>query len=206
MNGLSQNQRAKEQSITDGEANGVRHSDAAFAGRGKLVVVGVMALAIGLGAFAVWFQWEQTRRCLGFFGSDVAAVIQSAPTVELWDLASDGTRTWRTNTRDVTQAPGLVHLRRGLIEDVNYEWTLDDPQAVAPRSLPADAWDVAIAFLPVGPGNAPAVVLGFDLDVPGSLTVVGQPGRVRLGRLRAGLAKWVQATQASIISWEKSAY
>ncbi len=206
MNGLSQNQRAKESSITDGEVNAGPHSDAVFAGRGKLVVVGVVTLAIGLGAFAVWFQWEQTRRCLGFFGSDVAGVIQSAPAVELWDLGSDGTRTWRTNTRDVTQAPGLVHLRRGLIEDVNYEWTLEDPEAVAPRSLPADAWDVAIAFLPVGPGNAPAVVLGFDLDAPGSLTVVGQPGRVRLGRLRAGLAMWVKATQASIISGEKSAY
>lgn len=165
----------------------------------------MVLVASALGAFAVWFQWRQTRRCLGFFGPEVAAAIQSTPTVELWGLASEGSRIFQTSILDVSQAPGLVHLRRGLIEDVNYDWSEGDP-AGPPDRLPSADWDVAIAFHHPGGREPQTAVLAIDLDAPGSLTVVGRPGRVPLGRLRAGLAKWVETTQKSVNSPEKSGY
>jgi hypothetical protein len=159
--------------------------------RGTIVVFGFLILAAALGAFAVWFQWEQTRRCLAFFGPDVAAAIQSSPTVEIWQLESDGSRIWRMGAHDASQAPGLVHLRRGLIEDVNYAWNEPARGPLGDRRLPGRSWDVALVFS--DSGRSP-IVLAVDLDSPGSLTVVGRPGRVTLGRLGNGLAKWIRAT------------
>lgn len=159
--------------------------------RGTVVVFVFLLLAAGLGAFAVWFQWEQTRRCLTFFGPEVAAAIQSSPTVDIWYLESDGLRVWRRASEDVSDAPGLVHLRRGLIEDVNYDWNDSATEVPSGRRLPAGSWDVALTFS--GSGGSP-VILVVDLDAPGSLAVVGRPGRVALGRLGVGLAKWVRAT------------
>jgi hypothetical protein len=183
------------------------------------VVVGVLLLAAALGAFAVWFQWGQTRRCLGFFGPEITRQIQSAAGVELWWLepGSAGPRVIRR--QDVSRAAGLVHLRRGLIEDRNYVWLEANgawpEEYVAGRDrLPTTAWDVALAFYPGGvaeaapdgPDSSPTAVVAIDLDEPGSLTVVGRPGRVTLGRLGPGLRRWVEATAKDGFSGEKSAY
>lgn len=195
------------------------------------MVVGVLLLAAALGGFAVWFQWGQTRRCLGFFGPEITRQIQSAAGVELWWLepGSAGPRVIRR--QDVSRAAGLVHLRRGLIEDRNYVWPEANgvwPEAngawpeedVAGRDrLPPTAWDVALAFYPGGVAEAapdgpavspaaspPAAVVTIDLDEPGSLTVVGRPGRVTLGRLGPGLRRWVEDTAKDRFSGEKSAY
>ena len=188
---------------------------------GVWLVVGIMALATGLGAFAVWFQWGQTRRCLEFFGPIAARRIQSAVRVELWTLAAKGDRIRTVERLDVSQAPGLVHLRRGLIEDVNYQWGLSDQdgdhQARPGRGrLASEAWDVAVAFCePTDPQAdswatatpVPKVtVLAFDLDEGGAVTVVGQPGRVALGRLRPGLRTWVEGTKHRVFSAGKPGF
>jgi len=169
-----------------------------------MLVVGLLVLAIGLAAFAVWFQWGQTRRSLDFLGADAARSIQSAPRVELWSLEPRGGEICRIDRRDVSQAPGLVHLRRGLVEDVNYRWDvpqrgleLGGPAAAATGldgPLPPGAWDVAIAFSE-GPGSQPAIVLAFDLDGDGFMTAVGRPGRLALGPIAPGLRDWIKATK-----------
>ncbi len=178
-------------------------------GTGVGLVLGLVLLAVGLAVFAVWFQWGQTRRCLQFFGPAAARRIQTAERVELWLLTAKGETICVREKLDVSRAPGLVHLRRGLIEDVNYTWIAPGSVVPAPglesggSRLPAAAWDLAIAFLsgppaaadqPPGAASAepPAMtVLAFDLDGRGAMTVVGQPGRVGLGRLTTGLRTWV---------------
>lgn len=172
---------------------------------GRWLVLGILLVAAGLGAFAVWFQWGQTRRCLAFFGPVAAGRIQTATRVELWSLAVEEGRVRAIDRLDVSQAPGLVHLRRGLIEDVNYDWDgqpreAEAAQANQPRQLPPTAWDLALAFLD-GPAAGEeaagsATVVAFDLDGGGAATVVGQPGRVRLGRLAAGLRTWASDARA----------
>ena len=157
---------------------------------GSLIVAAILLMAVGLAGFAVWFQWNQTRRCLAFFGPEIATAIQSAPRVEAWRLSRETTagRGLATSARDVSQARGLVHLRHGLVEDSNYAW------ATPPAGRrPTGSWDVALAFFSRG-ASQPAAVLAFDLDGEGAVTVVGRPGSVALGRLGPGLRAWIAAT------------
>lgn len=165
--------------------------DAAGAFVGGRIVVGLVVLAALLASFAVWFQWNQTRRCLALYGADRARVIQTARRVELWRLAVEpqAGRPLVAERQDISLARGLVHLRRGLVEDANFSW----PDAAGDR-LPAAAWDEALAFY-TSDTATPAVILALDLDGGGWLTAVGQPGRVGLGRLRKGLQTWIDATR-----------
>lgn len=154
---------------------------------GSRIVVGLLLLAVALAAFAVWFQWRQTRRCLRFYGPVAARSIQAAPRVELWRLAVDPAtgRLVAADRRDISKARGLVHLRRGLVEDANFAWEPTDA-----GRLPVTAWDIALAFFDETAGRP--VVLAFDLEREGSLTAVGRPGRIGLGRLGLGLRKWLE--------------
>jgi len=163
---------------------------------GTRLVIGLVFAGVGLALFAVWFQWGQTRRCLEFFGPEVARRIQAAPRVELWSLSADGATVRVSSRLDVSRAPGLVHLRRGLIEDVNYRWEQAGSEPAA--RLPADAWDEAIAFFDAPDGDLPATIVAFELDGPGRqpvATVVGRAGRVALGPLAPGLQRWIEATK-----------
>jgi hypothetical protein len=170
---------------------------------GTRLVLGLVLAGVGLAMFAVWFQWGQTRRCLDFFGSAAARRIQTAPRVELWSLAAEGPTVRSVHRLDVSEAPGIVHLRRGLIEDVNYRWEVAGPQSAAP--LPAAAWDQALAFFDTADSDAPATVVAFDLNGPLGVpddsghvpvaTVVGRAGRVPLGPIAPGLRRWIGATK-----------
>ena len=162
---------------------------------GTAVVVGLLLLAVGSAAFAIWFQWRQTRRCLGFYGADAARRVQTANHVELWRLAWDERRRRPVVAErlDVSRAGGLVHLRRGLVEDANFTW--DDDRGRAAR-LPEGAWDEALAFFDPA-ADAPAAVLAFDLDTPAAITVVGRAGRVNLGKIAGGLKTWINATRTA---------
>jgi hypothetical protein len=163
------------------------------ASAGRTVVVGLLGVAVALAVFAVWFQWRQTRRCLAFYGAEAARLIQGAPRTELWKLAVDPAtgRIVATERRDISSARGLVHVRRGLVEDANFAWGT----VTAARPAPTD-WDEALAFFPAA-GTEPPTVLAFDLDGTGWATVVGQPGRAPLGRIRRALRTWIDATRAA---------
>jgi len=166
---------------------------------GTRLVLGLVLVALGLAAFAVWFQWGQTRRCLAFYGAAAARSIQTAPRTELWSLAADGTGIRVASQLDISRAPGLVHLRRGLIEDVNFRWDAafrpEDSGDPGGGRLPLVAWDHAIAFFATDDASNPATVVAFDLDKPGFATVVGRPGRIGLGPIAPGLRKWIEATK-----------
>lgn len=171
---------------------------------GTRLVLGLVSLALGLAAFAVWFQWNQTRRCLAFYGAAAARSIQAAPRTELWALAADGPGLRVASRLDVSRAPGLVHLRRGLIEDVNFRWGYSDGSPAGGDAgedkLPPGSWDEAIAFFATADASTPAAVVAFDLDEPGFATVVGRPGRIGLGPIAPGLRKWIEATRSGFLS------
>lgn len=154
--------------------------------RGTAVVAGMLATALALAAFAVWFQWRQTRRCLDFYGGDVARLVQAAPRIELWRLdptTGDAPPQPRTRTV-VTTAPGIVHLRRGLVEDANFVWN----GRASPGGRPT--WSVALAFFPET-GAEPAVLL-FDTGAENpAVGVAGRPGFMVPGAIAAGLRTWL---------------
>jgi len=155
---------------------------------GRHAVLAMVGLAVLLACFAVWFQWNQTRRCLSLYGPTAARAIQTADRVELWSLTADGGRPRAATRVDVSRAPGLVHLRRGLVEDANFSWGPASGGPLAPRD-----WDMALAFYEPG-SRDPRAVVAIDLDGDGWLTVVGRPGRIGLGRLASGLRTWIRAT------------
>jgi hypothetical protein len=162
-------------------------------GIGVLLVAGLLTLGLGLAIFAVAFQWGQTRRCLDFYGSRVARAVSTAPRVELWQLAVGPGGVVAARRADISTAPGLVHLRRGLVEDANFEW-----EPTAPGRLPNAAWDAAFAFFATPEAQTPEAVLAIDFAAgDGGLTVVGRPGRIGLGRMETGLRKWIGATAGS---------
>lgn len=197
--------------VTGGAKSGATPGQSPPAGSaiGTRLVLGLVILALGLAAFAVWFQWNQTRRCLAFYGAAAARSIQAAPRTELWSLAADGPGLRVASRLDVSRAPGLVHLRRGLIEDVNFLWdinfrwraTLGGPVGghAVDGKLPPGAWDEAIAFFATADDSTPAAVVAFDLDEPGFATVVGRPGRIGLGPIAPGLRKWIEATRSGFL-------
>lgn len=158
--------------------------------RGRSLVAGLVVLGLVAAATGIAYQRMQTRRCLGFYSPDVAQLVTKAPKVELLRLrpGAEPGRLVATSSRDITAAKGLVHLRRGLVEDANFTWT----PAGGDDRLAAEAWDFAIVFSDPAAGG-PAATLVVDLDDRGgNLAVVGRPGRVALGRIARGLAKWVE--------------
>lgn len=162
---------------------------------GRWLVVGLLALGLAAGITAIAYQLGQTARCLAFFGAETARKVSEAPVVEMWRLAPTTTAgVLRAVTRrDVSRAPGLVHLRRGLVEDANFSWP---PESPAVERLPAEAWDVALVFSDPEQGGASATLV-IDLPAEGSpggaLAVVGRPGRIGLGRIAKGLGKWLES-------------
>jgi len=158
--------------------------------RGTWLVAGLLLLGLAAAITGIWFQWQQTRRCLEFYGPSAARRIAAAPTVELLLVrAGTGASRLAAHTRiDVSKAPGLVHLRRGLVEDANFNWQAG---GVAQPRLPSAAWDVALVFSE--PLGSTTLVIDFD-SAGGALAVVGQPGRIGLGRIGPGLEKWIRST------------
>lgn len=167
--------------------------------RGTWLVAGLLLLGLAAAVTGIWFQRHQTRRCLEFYGPTVARRIAAAPTVELL-LVQPGSGPGRLAAHarvDVSKAPGLVHLRRGLVEDANFRWQASGVAAGgnSPPRLPLESWDVAFVFSE--PLGLTTLVIDFDPS-GGGLAVVGQPGRVELGRIGPGLEKWVRSTLAAV--------
>ena len=187
---------------------------ASGAWRGTWLVAGLLLLGVTAAVTGVWFQRQQTRRCLEFYGPAAARRIAAAPTVELLLVQPGATPRRLAGLRriDVSKAPGLVHLRRGLVEDANFRWQSSGGMqggggtaGAAAEPLPLDAWDVAFVFTNPGPPETPAsprdqgrTTLVIDLDPSGgNLAVVGQAGRIGLGRIGPGLEKWIRSTLAA---------
>lgn len=174
-------------------------ADASPSGRtGGLIVLLLLVVGLTAATVAIGFQRGQTRRCLALYGPAAASEISRATHVELWRLAVVAGRLTAVERQEISQARGLVHLRRGLVEDANFEW--GDETGLEPDSFATAAmWEWALVFADSAgaAANGPATRLVLDLGDagrPGLVAVVGQPGRVRLGRIAEGLRDWITAS------------
>ena len=166
---------------------------------GRVAVLLMVGLGAGLALFAILHQRNQTVRCLRFLGAPAARRIAASSHVELMRLQPgdhDG-RLLAVERWDISSARGAVHLRRGLVEDANYDWTArhGDRSAIGGR-LPATAWRWAIAFADSA-GADDRTILAFapgdvDRGQAGWMTLVGAAGRVRLGRIDRGITSWIE--------------
>ena len=156
---------------------------------GSLLVLAILLFGVGAAIVAISYQRTQTQNCLEFYGPKVSRHITKAPVVELWKLSLDHSahHLLATQKCEITNTQGIVHLRRGFVEDAGFRWGVIGP----PERLPMEIWDYAFVFSDPKLDEQIAVVVNLDAQ-GGWMAVVGQPGRVALGRLGKGLQDWIQ--------------
>jgi hypothetical protein len=101
---------------------------------GKLAVVSILLVAVGLAGFAWWWNWQRTVQCREFFGGEGSHLIRTATQVEgltLSGLYDDESREQIVvgshaleiaGHKDLSQANGLIHARTALLDDNSYRW------------------------------------------------------------------------------------
>ena len=103
---------------------------------GKLVVLTIFALAIGMASFALWWNWGMGRRSLDYWGESGALLIRDAKSVTLVKLKPripnpaakdpllpmDSRDLSTAEKKDISDVKGLVHARRAFLEDASFEW------------------------------------------------------------------------------------
>jgi hypothetical protein len=104
---------------------------------GKLAVVGIVLLAVGMAGFSWWWNWQRTQRCRDFYGGEGANLIRTATHVEgqtlsgFYDDESKdqievGSHALEVvGRKDLSQVQGLIHARTALLDDSSYLW--NDP-------------------------------------------------------------------------------
>jgi hypothetical protein len=88
--------------------------------RGKLAVLTMLGVAVLMAAFAWWWNYSRGQRCLAFYGSQSAALIRTAPKVEIVKSSQAG----EASVIDISQAPGLLNARTSLLDDASFQWTV----------------------------------------------------------------------------------
>jgi hypothetical protein len=96
---------------------------------GKLVVLTIFAVAILMASFAWWWNRQQGRQALEFWGKDSALAIRDGKKVELLRLRPKNGRLVElkdpviVETKDISGAQGLIHARHSLLQDASFDWS-----------------------------------------------------------------------------------
>lgn len=116
---------------------------------GKLVIIGIILVALWAAATSWYFRYHATHQAAKFWGAEAAALIRDAPEVTLYKEPMASTDSLRSDPAgiqaamqahiaksaiDISHAHGLLHLRNALLEDANFIWPSPDEQPI----LPAD--------------------------------------------------------------------
>src|SRR6185295_18699265 len=87
------------------------------------------AVALLMAAFAWWWNRQQGRRALEFWGKDSALAIRDGKKVELLRLRPKSSRSADlkdpevVETKDISRAQGLIHARHSLLQDASFDWS-----------------------------------------------------------------------------------
>ena len=160
---------------------------------GKLVLLGMLLVGIGLAAFAVWHRYANTRQALAFWGPEAAELISTSTGAELLVLAPSGesSRTvepaiehggqWFAirSRHDLSKVRGLAHLRAALVEDASFDWTA--AQTCGPQ------WSHALRFFE---GGAETAIL-LDLECAHAAQL-GHTQGVSIQPIAAGLKEFIK--------------
>lgn len=134
----------------------------------RCVVVGIVLLGVIAGAVAWWFRYQQTHRCLLFWGAEQSQIIRAPDKVEYWELrrvegnadlpeemmiaVSDVSYTIRRRV-DVSHVAGVLHVRDALLTDETFRWE----EKQAGETAPPDTFDALVFY-----GDNQRIVVLFD--------------------------------------------
>ena len=102
--------------------------------QGKLVIISIFGVAIAMSIYAWWHNIHTGNQVIEFFGVEDATRLRHADSIELLTIDTDaqGQVNERFNTsagpssvrskQNITNAPGMVHLRHMFIQDHTYRW------------------------------------------------------------------------------------
>src|SRR5688572_12189392 len=108
----------------------------------RLIILGMLLLAGATSAAAIWYLRGLSQRSMSFWGPAAGELILQSPQVEALRLAPAESSTSppggerltiddRTfdviQRRDISQARGLVNVRRALMQDASYDWSAPPP-------------------------------------------------------------------------------
>jgi hypothetical protein len=94
------------------------------------------------------------------------------------------------------------------VEDANFTWQAAATSASLEARRPSEVWDAALVFSEPAASDAAGDAAGnagrsgggqttlvIDIDpAGGAIAMLGQPGRMGLGRIGPGLEKWIRST------------
>ncbi|HEX3599556.1 MAG TPA: hypothetical protein VHU84_05400 [Lacipirellulaceae bacterium] len=119
------------------------------AASGKLVIVGILMIALSAAVVSWWFRYFATHRAVQFWTPAGAELIRDAPLVTIrqsphtsprsasrTDIAATRAK-FNSSETDVSQAHGLVHLRNALLEDQSYDWKAGE-DSLPPSAMNGD--------------------------------------------------------------------
>jgi len=133
---------------------------------GKLLIATMLVAGVLAAGASWWFRYTATHRAAQFWGPEAATLIRDASHVDMLGLkqAEDAAVenalkmsgvAWQTaSSHDVSQAPGLTHLRNALLEDRSFVW----PAAEIPDQT---EWTHGLRF---HNGSAASLVILFSPD------------------------------------------
>ena len=121
--------------------------------QGKLVIISIFGMAIAMSAYAWWHNIHTGNQVIEFFGIETATRTRHADSIELLLLdkgaqqesgrekidSSVGPRAV-LSSQNITNRPGLVHLRHMFIQDHTYQWNQSVPELVP-------EWTFALRFM-----------------------------------------------------------
>lgn len=110
-----------------------------MANRGKLLIGGILAVAVLAATVAWWYQFHQGQRVLQLWGAESAYLIRLAPDCTLSELGSQAGR-----SRELSGQPGFIHARQALIQDASYDWL--GTTALAQRTTDSAQWQYELVF------------------------------------------------------------
>jgi hypothetical protein len=119
---------------------------------GRIIILSAFAIAVALAGGAWWYHYQGSQRAAEFWGGPAARQLVKSPRLELLELgelaeAGEAKRTVAGRAvlaeHDLSDQPGLVHLRFIFTQDAHFEWA-------GRKRVPLDAeldWAYALRFV-----------------------------------------------------------
>jgi len=110
-----------------------------------LIILLTVGFGLAMAGGAWWYHYQESRRAAAFWGDDVG-LLTNGSKVALLELGKEGEEKVAgrvvKNAVDLSQKPGLIHLRYVFAEDANFRWEDQRREMVTD----ATAWEYALRF------------------------------------------------------------